>query len=88
MLSGDGSGARQMIEPVEASGDPRAPAALCIYYNYIQDFERAALCANEALAKRDGTVTFALQMAFCRGLRESSYWPALAKKLNLPVPLE
>jgi tetratricopeptide (TPR) repeat protein len=84
-LRGDDAGALGWLTRARAGAPHRVPAALFTYYNLIHDLAKAADCGAEALARRDGTVTFLSQFAFCRDLRRSAYWPSLAMMMKLPV---
>jgi serine/threonine-protein kinase len=81
-LMGDEHGAAELLTPLRS--DPGTEAAFFGYYSIVSDFERAAEWATKAIDSRTFQMPFALQFACHKGLRASKYWPALAKKMNLP----
>jgi serine/threonine-protein kinase len=81
-LMGDEHGARELLKPLRS--EPGTEAAFFGYYSIVGNFERAAEWATKAIDSRTFQMPFALQFACHKSLRASKYWPALAKKMNLP----
>jgi Flp pilus assembly protein TadD len=82
-MAGNVAGAMELLTrlgPPDAYG---TPAGLCRYYMLVQEVDAAARWAAKAIIQRDAAFPFALQMSCARGLRASSYWPDLARQMNL-----
>ena len=66
----------------EAPGDARAHA---LFHLLCGEVDRGADWAEKAIEQRDPSMMFYLRFVVSKGLRASSRWPKIAKKINLPV---
>jgi Tfp pilus assembly protein PilF len=69
-----------------ASGDaPNAAPVMITFYNITGDVDQAAVWAEKGIEQRlPGIVAGLTAGVIAKPLRESSYWPRLAKLMNLP----
>jgi serine/threonine-protein kinase len=68
-----------------ASHGRRNPVASFSYYMLKGDFASAAQCLEECIDLRDTRAPWIFPNLFGPGFTTSPYWPALARKMNLPV---
>ncbi len=73
---------REQIASSEVFG---APAGLFYFHAALADWEKAAFWFGKAVDQHDTRAPWILPRMFGDRLTSSPYWPALAKKMNLPV---
>lgn len=86
-LAHGGEHARSMeLRAKLGSGDAYgAPAGLFYFHGVLDEWEKAAFWFARAVDQHDTRAPWILPSMFGDRLTSSQYWPALARKMNLPV---
>jgi hypothetical protein len=85
MCLGDAPRASKLLEklgPQEMYGVPRA---LMVFHLVQGKEDKAVEWLDRMIDQRDVWVSVIVHMPYGKGLRDDPRWPALAKRMNLPV---
>jgi eukaryotic-like serine/threonine-protein kinase len=76
--------AEEMLQRLRPGEAYKAPAALAIFHLVCGEIDQVAHWVEKAIEQRDPFILFSLCRSFGKDLVSSPFWPALAKKMNLP----
>ena len=82
---GEKDQAEELLRPFASGEAPNAAPVMITFYNITGDVDQAAVWAEKGIEQRlPGIVAGLTAGVIAKPLRESSYWPRLAKLMNLP----
>jgi serine/threonine-protein kinase len=79
------SGEKEQADRLLGDKDRAAPGALVLYHLLCSETDAAADWYEKAIAQKDPVAAVWAASELFKPLRESPRWPALAKRMNLPV---
>ena len=84
MRTGEIGPAEEMLHRLRPGEAYKAPAALAIFHLVCGEIDQVAHWVEKAIEQRDPFILFDLCRSSGKDLVSSPFWPALAKKMNLP----
>jgi eukaryotic-like serine/threonine-protein kinase len=84
MRIGETGPAEELLQRLRPGEAYKAPAALAIFHLVCGEIDQVAHWVEKAIEQRDPFILFSLCRSFGKDLVSSPFWPALAKKMNLP----
>jgi len=84
MRTGETGPAEEMLQRLRPGEAYRTPAALAIFHLVCGEIDEVAYWVEKAIEQRDPFILLDLCRSFGKDLVSSPFWPALAKKMNLP----
>ena len=84
MRTGETGPAEEMLQRLRPGEAYKAPAALAIFHLVCGEIDQVAYWVEKAIEQRDPFILFDPCRSFGKDLVSSPFWPALAKKMNLP----
>ena len=82
--TGDTGRAEAVIATLGDATASGAPLGFVYYHLVCSEIEQAAGWAETAIEQREPAIIYFLLLPLAKDLRQSSYWPALAKMMNFP----
>jgi TolB-like protein/Tfp pilus assembly protein PilF/predicted Ser/Thr protein kinase len=83
-LTGNADRAGTVIGTLGDGTASGAPLGFVYYHLVCSEIEQAARWAKTAIEQREPAIIYFLLLPLAKDLRQSSYWPALAKMMNFP----
>ncbi len=84
MRTGETGPAEEILQRLRSGEAYKAPAALAIFHLVCGEIDQVAYWVDKAIEQRDPFLLFNPCRSFGKDLVSSAFWPALAKKMNLP----
>ncbi len=84
MRTGETGPAEEILQRLRSGEAYKAPAALAIFHLVCGEIDQVAYWVDKAIEQRDPFILFNPCRSFGKDLVSSAFWPALAKKMNLP----
>ena len=83
-LNADERGAQASLADLGPGDAYGASRGFALYHLFCGELDKAADWVEKAIAQRDLGMMFYVRLIVAKKLRASSYWPKLAKMMNLP----
>jgi serine/threonine protein kinase len=84
MRTGKTGPAEEMLQRLRPGEGYMAPTALAIFHLVCEEIDQVTYWVEKAIEQRDPLILLHLCRSFGKDLVSSPFWPALAKKMNLP----